>query len=159
MRVLRHGPENVENVIGDLGAGGQIRIASLRVQSNDFDSAMEIDSVSGGSNANLLLGFATDGVGPIYGKINDITYPLTGTGSLVELINGYYGGLEVADAAGSSLRITSLEAGLDAVVEILPATTFDVQSQLGLTPQTVNGTEFQTVNQIVVSAWLQFQVV
>jgi len=140
-------------------AGGQLRIASLRMQSSTQDSALEIDSLSDGSTANGSLGFSNDGAGPVFGKTNDLSYPLTGTGGLVDLINGYYGGLAVADAAGSYLRFTSLATGLDAVVEVLAETSWDVQNSLGLTPQTVSGTEFRTVAQTVVSPWLQFQVV
>lgn len=139
--------------------GGQVRIASLRVQTNIDDSAVEINSHSNGSNANNVLGFNLDGVGPIFGKISDVTYPLTGNGGLIDLINSYFGGLAIADAAGSSIRFTSLDVGLDAIIEILPETTFDVQSQLGLAPQSKNGAEFNTIQQLVVSPWLQFQVV
>ena len=139
--------------------GGQLRLASLRVQTNTDDSAMEVNSRSSGSTANGTLGFSDLGAGPAFGKMNDVTYPLTGTGGLVELINNYYGGLVVADAAGSFLRLTSIAQGLDAVVEILSGTDWDVQNQFGLTPKTINGTEFRTVAQTVVSPWLQFQVV
>jgi len=95
----------------------------------------------------------------MYGVISDMVYPLTGTGvSIVNMINQAFGGFPIADPSGNSLRMTSINVGVNSWIEVLPETSWDIQTKFGIGPQKIYGSELVTVDQIIASPWLTFNV-
>jgi len=139
---------------------GQIAIEATNLRTNSEDSSVQIGGEIDSSNSNSVLGFDINGVGPVNGSLGT-TYTLE---QIITIINGAFGtsdgsGRAVASDAGNFLRFTSITEGDGAYISILPQTSDSIFLAFGLAAQVVYGTEAHNLAQLILSPWLNFNVV
>lgn len=115
------------------------------------NQSIVVGSYADGSTANPALGFNLNGA---EGNGTDGT-PYT-IQTIVDKINAAFGGYEVAEAAGSFLRLKSISEGADASIIIGSATSSNFLSALGMSAGTYIGESTTQVSQTIVSPKLNF---